>query len=151
MTRILVVHGPNLNLLGRREPEIYGTTTLDTINEQLRDAAREAGVEVEILQSNHEGEIVDFLNQGLGRVDGLILNAAAYTHYSVAIRDAVTALGVPSVEVHLTNIHAREGFRKRSLMAPVVTGQVVGLGAYGYVLALQGLLHFLAGKGCKTS
>jgi 3-dehydroquinate dehydratase-2 len=137
--RILVIHGPNLNLLGTREPEIYGRRTLAEIDARLAELGRGLGVAVEAFQSNHEGAIVDRIQQAIGACDGLIINAAAYTHTSVAIRDALSMLSVPVVEVHLSNIHRRETFRHTSLMADVVTGQVLGLGPAGYELALRAL------------
>ncbi|MCL5039111.1 MAG: type II 3-dehydroquinate dehydratase [Firmicutes bacterium] len=137
MTRILVIHGPNLNLLGQREPEVYGSLTLEEINRQLEQKAQELGVELTLRQSNHEGEIVEAIQQARDRFGAILINPAAYTHTSVAIRDAIVAVGLPVVEVHLSNIHAREEFRHRSLLAPVCQGQIVGLGAYGYLLGLM--------------
>ncbi len=139
LPKVLVIHGPNLNLLGRREPEIYGRTTLDEINRGLAALGATVGLAVETFQSNHEGEIVDRIQQAVSTCDGLIINAAAYTHTSIAIRDALALLEAPIVEVHLSNIHKREEFRRVSLMAGVVTGQIIGLGAPGYRLALQAL------------
>jgi 3-dehydroquinate dehydratase-2 len=141
--KILVIHGPNLNLLGRREPEIYGRTTLDEINRGLAGLGARMGLTVETFQSNHEGEIVDRIQRAAGSCAGLIINAAAYTHTSIAIRDALSMLEVPMIEVHLSNIHAREAFRHESLLAGVVTGQIVGLGAAGYRLALQALAEMM--------
>ena len=138
-SRILVIHGPNLNLLGRREPEIYGRTTLDEINRDLTELGAQLGVGVDTFQSNHEGAIVDRIQQAADSCDGLIINAAAFTHTSIAIRDALSVLAVPIIEVHLSNIHRRETFRHTSMMAGVVTGQILGLGAVGYVLALRAL------------
>jgi 3-dehydroquinate dehydratase-2 len=137
--RILVIHGPNLNLLGRREPEIYGRTTLDEINGQLAALAAQLGLMLDTFQSNHEGAIVDRIQQAAGVYDGLIINAAAFTHTSIAIRDALSMLKAPVIEVHLSNIHRREPFRHTSMTAGVVTGQILGLGAAGYALALRGL------------
>jgi len=137
--RILVIHGPNLNLLGRREPEIYGRTTLDEINGQLSELSAQLGLALDTFQSNHEGAIVDRIQQAAGVYDGLIINAAAFTHTSIAIRDALAMLKAPIIEVHLSNIHRREPFRHTSLTAGVVTGQILGLGACGYALALRGL------------
>ena len=137
--RILVIHGPNLNLLGRREPEIYGRTTLDEINGHLAALAAQLGLALDTFQSNHEGAIVDRIQQAAGVYDGLIINAAAFTHTSIAIRDALSILKAPVIEVHLSNIHRREPFRHISLTAGVVTGQIIGLGAAGYALALRGL------------
>jgi 3-dehydroquinate dehydratase-2 len=137
--RILVIHGPNLNLLGRREPEIYGRTTLDEINSHLTALGAQLGLALDTFQSNHEGAIVDRIQQAAGVYDGLIINAAAFTHTSIAIRDALAMLKVPVIEVHLSNIHRREPFRHTSMTAGVVTGQILGLGAAGYALALRGL------------
>jgi 3-dehydroquinate dehydratase-2 len=141
--RILVLHGPNLNLLGRREPEIYGRTTLDEINRQLAELGAQLGLEVDTFQSNHEGDIVDRIQQAADRCDGVIINAAAFTHTSVAIRDALAALHMPVIEVHLSNIHRRDPFRHTSLTAGVVTGQILGLGASGYALALRALAEIV--------
>jgi len=141
--RILVIHGPNLNLLGRREPEIYGRTTLDEINGRLAALGGQLGLAVDTFQSNHEGAIVDRIQQAAGVYDGLIINAAAFTHTSVAIRDALAMLVAPVIEVHLSNIHRREPFRHTSLTAGVVTGQILGLGAAGYTLALRGLAEMV--------
>jgi ribulose-phosphate 3-epimerase len=141
--RILVLHGPNLNRLGRREPEIYGRTTLDEINGQLAALGAQLGLTLDTFQSNHEGAIVDRIQQAAGVYDGLIINAAAFTHTSIAIRDALAMLEVPAIEVHLSNIHKREAFRHTSLMAAVVTGQIVGLGPSGYQLALRALAEMI--------
>ncbi len=138
--KILVLHGPKLNLLGRREPEIYGAMSLEAINQKLAERAAKAGVELEIIQSNHEGVLVDALHGAADRVQGVIINPAALTHYSIALRDAIASLQVPVVEVHLSNIYAREDFRHRSVLAPVVWGQITGLGPLGYILALEALL-----------
>lgn len=137
--RILVINGPNLNMLGTREPEKYGTTTLASIVSGLRDQASAATPKIDIVdfQSNHEGAIVDFLQAQAGEADGLIINAGAFTHYSYAIRDAIANAALPTVEVHITNIHAREPFRHHSVIADIVVGQVVGLGVAGYGLALE--------------
>jgi 3-dehydroquinate dehydratase-2 len=140
MTRILVVHGPNLGSLGNREPHIYGRTTLPEINARLAAVAKDRGVSLEVYQSNHEGAILDKLEESSGSIDGLVINPGGLTHTSVVLRDAVAGLGIPAVEVHLTNIHSREPFRRQSLLSDVVLGQVVGLGSYGYILALLGLL-----------
>ena len=140
MKKILVVNGPNLNLLGKREPEIYGSTTLKDIEDRIRARAKKSGVEVDFFQSNHEGAIVDALQDAEGKYSFIIINAAAYTHTSVAIRDALCAISVPAIEVHLSNIHKREEFRHNSLIAPVVMGQVLGFGAESYMVALAAAL-----------
>ena len=145
MDKVLVLHGPNLNLLGKREPEIYGRTTLDDINGRIAARAKEAGMEADFLQSNHEGVLVDALQgapeKGYAFV---ILNAAAFTHYSVAIRDAIAAIDVPVIEVHLSNIHRREEFRRHSVISPVVIGQIAGFGAESYMAALEIVIRRLA-------
>lgn len=143
MATILVLHGPNLNLLGRREPEVYGTTTLEEINASLRQLAEAEGLELETLQSNHEGDLIDTLHRSMGYAAGVIINPGALAHYSLSLRDALAALSVPVVEVHLSNIHAREPFRHQSVVAPVVTGQISGLGPAGYRLALTYLAERL--------
>ena len=137
MKKILVIHGPNLNLLGEREPDIYGTTTLSGINSGIEALAKELGVAVECFQSNHEGEIVEKIGKSRGMYTALMINPAAYTHTSVAIRDAIAAAGTPAIEVHLSNIFAREEFRQKSLIAPVCRGQISGFGAESYLLALR--------------
>jgi len=137
LLKILVLNGPNLNLLGRREPEIYGALTLEDINETLRKRAEEMGAAIDFRQSNHEGTLVDVIQGAEGEYDFIILNAAAFTHYSVALRDAISAISVPVIEVHLSNIHKREEFRHKSVIAPVVMGQVVGFGAESYLGALE--------------
>ena len=136
MPRILVLHGPNLNLLGTREPEIYGYTTLDDINTMIAARAAEAGIETAFYQSNHEGDLVDAIQQANHKFDFIIFNAAAFTHYSIAIRDAIAAIDVPVIEVHLSNIHQREEFRHTSVLAPVAMGQICGLGVESYLAAL---------------
>jgi 3-dehydroquinate dehydratase-2 len=136
--RILFINGPNLNLLGTRETDIYGKTSLAEIEASVRQRAGALGVEVEFFQSNHEGEIVDRIGKCLQQqVDAIVMNPAAYTHTSVAIRDAVAAVKVPTVEIHLSNIHARESFREKSLIAPVCVGQISGFGSLSYVLGLE--------------
>lgn len=135
--RVLVLNGPNLNLLGTRKPEIYGTTTLADIERMMRKRAAELGIEMDFMQTNYEGELVEAIQKAKGKYQYLILNAAAYTHTSVAIRDAIEAVELPAVEIHLSNIHAREEFRHHSLIAPVCVGQICGFGAKSYLLALQ--------------
>jgi len=134
---ILVIHGPNLDLLGRREPDVYGETTLEEINAGLKSIAAEEGVGLEIRQSNHEGKIVEMIGKAIGRFDAILMNPAAYTHTSVAIRDAILSAGIPVVEVHLSNIYAREEFRRTSLIAPVAVGQVSGFGPMSYYLGFR--------------
>jgi 3-dehydroquinate dehydratase II len=141
--RILVLNGPNLNLLGRRSPEIYGSSTLADVERQLQEAAAEFGCEVECRQSNHEGDLVSWIGEAMGVMDGLIINPGAYTHTSIALRDAIEGTGIPAVEVHISNIQAREEFRHHSLSAPVCVGQVCGFGVAGYVLALRALAQWL--------
>ncbi len=141
--RIEVLHGPNLNLLGPREPEIYGSGTLGEVDEGIRSVAAELGVDVDILQSNHEGVLVDRIQETSGSADGYVVNAGGYTHTSVALRDALVASGRPFVEVHLSNVHGRERFRRRSLLASAALGTVGGFGAASYTLALRGLVRHL--------
>jgi 3-dehydroquinate dehydratase II len=143
MRRVLVVHGPNLNLLGTRQPEIYGTVGLAAINTALEKAARDRSTEIRVFQSNAEGAIIDALHDGRGWAEGIIINPGAYTHYSYAIADALASVNLPAVEVHLSNIYAREEWRRRSVMAPVVIGTICGLGWRGYVLALEALVELL--------
>lgn len=141
--KILVVNGPNLNMLGVREPEIYGSVTLAGIEEKMREQARELGVDIEFYQSNHEGDLIDCLQQARDRVDGVIINAGGLTHYSVALHDALKALKVPAVEVHMSNIYKREEFRRHSLISPAVEGGIFGFGEHSYYLALQALAGLL--------
>jgi len=135
--KVLFLNGPNLNLLGQREPDVYGRTTLAEIEARLRDQAQKLKVNVDFRQSNLEGELVAWIQQAKGQFDVIVLNAAAYTHTSIALRDAIAASGVPTIEIHLSNIHAREEFRHKSLIAPVCRGQITGFGPNSYLLALE--------------
>jgi 3-dehydroquinate dehydratase-2 len=144
--KILIINGPNLNLLGTREPFHYGKKSLEDINSDISAAAARFGAEVEFFQSNHEGELIDLIQKGPSISDGIVLNAGALSHYSYAIRDAVSAIDIPVVEVHMSNIFAREEFRHYSVLSPVVAGQVCGFGAYGYIMAVYGLLNFAGGQ-----
>ena len=137
MNKILVINGPNLNLLGTREPEIYGSTKLSDINDLLKKHADKLGVSINFIQSNIEGEIINAIQQAPGIYDFILLNAAAFTHYSIAIRDAIAAISVPVIEIHLSNVHAREEFRHHSVIAPVVMGQISGFGIDSYIAALD--------------
>jgi 3-dehydroquinate dehydratase-2 len=143
--RILVLHGPNLNLLGSREPELYGRTTLEEIDRRLEEQAAKAGVELRCFQSNHEGVLIDQIHEARSWADGILINPGAFTHTSVALRDALAGAGLPTVEVHLTNVHAREPFRRRSFVTPVAKGIVAGFGPESYRLGLEALLHALEG------
>jgi 3-dehydroquinate dehydratase-2 len=139
MTNILVLHGPNLNLLGTREPGVYGSVTLTEINAMLEEAASKREVTLRILQSNHEGALIDAIHEARGWADGIVINAGAFTHTSYALRDAIAAVGIPTVEVHLSNIHAREPFRHTSVIAPACKGQIAGFGVQSYLLGLAAL------------
>ena len=139
--KVLFLNGPNLNLLGQREPEVYGRSTLADIEAKVRARARKLKVDVDFRQSNLEGELVDWIQQAKGQFDVIVLNAAAYTHTSIALRDAIVAADVPTVEIHLSNIHAREEFRHKSLIAPVCRGQILGFGADSYLLALEASIN----------
>ncbi len=143
MVKILILHGPNLNMLGTRQPEIYGTVTLEQINNRLRHKAESIESEIEVFQSNSEGELIDIIQKIGASCDGLIINPGAYTHYSIALRDAIAGLAKPTIEVHLSNIYAREPFRHASVIAPVCRGQISGLGWRGYLLALEALVGLL--------
>ena len=144
VARILVLHGPNLNLLGQREPEIYGRQTLADIDADLAAAAKELGVEIECFQSNHEGELIDRIQEAMGTAVGILINPAGFTHSSVALRDALVATGLPVVEVHLSNVFAREAFRHHSYVSPIALGVVSGLGARGYRFGLEALAAHVA-------
>ena len=144
--KIAILNGPNLNLLGTREPHIYGRESLADIESSLRAVASEVGAELEFAQHNGEGELIDAIHQLRGHVNGVVINAGAYTHTSIAIRDALSAIGVPFVEVHITNVYAREPERRHSMLAPAAVGVVVGLGTYGYELALRGLARSLSAR-----
>lgn len=143
MRKILLLNGPNLNLLGEREPAIYGATTLEQIVAQATELAQSVGLELQHIQSNHEGALIDALHEARAWAHGVILNAGAYTHTSIALRDAISAIGLPVIEVHLSNIHAREPFRHTSLIAPVCVGQITGFGADSYLLAVQAMAWLL--------
>ncbi|MFD1018715.1 type II 3-dehydroquinate dehydratase [Thalassobacillus hwangdonensis] len=147
MMRLLILNGPNLNLLGQRETDVYGTASLDEIVAQVKETVQPFGYEVEDFQSNHEGELIDRLHVSKGKVEGIIFNPAAYTHTSIAIRDAISAIETPVIEVHLSNVHKREAFRHQSLIAPVCEGQIVGLGIQGYRLAALALVEKAKSEG----
>ncbi len=140
---IYVLHGPNLNLLGKREPNVYGIITLDEINEVLKDIADREGIEIRCLQSNWEGQIVDWIHEAQNQAQGILINPGAFTHYSIAIRDALASVALPTVEVHLSNIYNREEFRKASVIAPIVQGQISGFGQLSYELGLMGLIKII--------
>jgi len=149
---VLFLNGPNLNLLGQREPEVYGKTTLADIEANVRKQAKTLKVDIDFRQSNLEGQLVDWIQDAKGRFDVIVINAAAYTHTSIALRDAIAAVGVPTIEIHLSNVHAREKFRHKSLIAPVCCGQITGFGANSYVLALQASINVNVGlKSKKTA
>ena len=141
--RVLVLHGPNLNLLGKREPEIYGATTLENINDMLNARAAALGLEVVIIQTNYEGKLVDAIQQAQDNYACIIINPAAFTHYSIAVRDALAAVRVPAIEVHLSNIYRREEFRHHSVIAPIAIGQIAGFGANSYLLALEAASYLI--------
>lgn len=144
--KILFLNGPNLNLLGQREPEVYGKTTLADIEKKVRERAGQLQAEIAFRQSNLEGELVSWIQEAKGQFDVIVLNAAAYTHTSIALRDAIAAVGVPTIEIHLSNVHAREEFRHKSLIAPVCRGQIVGFGEKSYVLAVEAAVYVNVGK-----
>jgi len=143
LKKILVIHGPNLNMLGQREPDIYGHRMLDEIDKELKALGEDLGLQVESFQSNHEGVIVDRIQLAVGSCDGILINPAAYTHTSIAIRDALSLLDIPVVEIHLSNIYKREPFRHKSLIADIVAARISGFGARGYLLALEGMAKML--------
>ncbi len=147
--RILVLHGPNLNMLGKREPEVYGSLTLEQLNAELAAQAAKLGVAVECRQSNHEGVLVDMIQTADGEYDCIIINPAAFTHYSIAVRDALAAISTPAIEVHLSNIYRREEFRHHSVTAPVTVGQIAGFGSQGYILALYAAVDIIMRGGKK--
>lgn len=138
--RIMVIHGPNLNLLGIREKNVYGSESYKSINNKILAYAEKLGIEIQIFQSNHEGEIIDNIHHALGKFDGIVMNPGAYTHYSYAIRDAIKGVDIPTVEVHLSNVHAREEFRSKSVIAPVCKGQISGFGGNSYILGINAIL-----------
>jgi 3-dehydroquinate dehydratase-2 len=144
--RVLILHGPNLNLLGEREPGVYGTVTLEEVNRRLRERAHTLGVELEVFQSNHEGELIDRLHEARHRVQAVVINPGALTHYSLALHDAIKAVDLPAVEVHLSNIYAREDFRRLSVVAPAATGQIAGFGVMSYLLALEAAVYLAKGE-----
>lgn len=139
--KIVVIQGPNLNMLGQREQNIYGPVTLDQIHAQMQETAQQAGVEIEFFQSNLEGELVDKIQECFGEAHGIIINPAAYTHTSIALRDAISAVGLPTIEVHVSNIYRREEFRQKSLTAPVCAGQIAGFGPLGYHMAMIAMIN----------
>ncbi len=142
-SKIAVIHGPNLNFVGIREPEVYGYKTLKDINRDILKKASALNVEVDLFQSNHEGEIVDFIQEGYNKYEGIIINPGGLTHYSIVLRDALVAFKIPVIEVHLSNIHQREDFRHVSVVAPIAVGQICGLGAEGYLYALEAMVSIL--------
>ena len=144
--KILFLNGPNLNLLGQREPEVYGRTTLADIEAKVRDRAKKLGAEIDFRQTNLEGELVSWIQEAKGHFDVIVINAAAYTHTSVALRDAIAAVGLPTIEIHLSNVHAREEFRHKSLIAPVCRGQIIGFGVNSYILAVEASVNVIEAR-----
>ena len=144
MKKILVINGPNLNLLGKREPHIYGTTTIEDVNQQMEELAGEKDLKLTFFQSNHEGKIIDQIHEARERFDGIIINPGAFTHYSYAIADAVSAVSIPTIEVHISNIYKREAFRQHSVIAGVAVGQISGLGIFGYLAAVSYFADYFA-------
>jgi 3-dehydroquinate dehydratase II len=144
--KVLFLNGPNLNLLGQREPEVYGRATLADIEAKVRERAKELKVEIDFRQSNQEGELVGWIQEAKGKFDVIVINAAAYTHTSIALRDAIVGVGVSTIEIHLSNIHAREEFRHKSLIAPVCCGQICGFGQKSYILALEASVYVKENK-----
>ena len=144
--KILFLNGPNLNLLGQRETDVYGTTTLAEIEAKVRERGKKLGADIDFRQSNLEGELVGWIQEAKAKFDVIVLNAAAYTHTSIALRDAIVAVGVPTIEIHLSNVHAREEFRHKSLIAPVCHGQIVGFGVYSYILGVEAAVNVNEGR-----
>lgn len=147
--KILIIHGPNLNLLGKREPEIYGTLTLEDINQRIRALAKELGVEVSCVQSNHEGVLVQAIHDAMGLYQAIVINPGAYTHTSIALRDAISSAGIPTVETHISNIYRREDFRKHSYISGVAIGQIAGFGVDSYLLGLRAAIAAASDAGSK--
>jgi 3-dehydroquinate dehydratase-2 len=144
--RVLFLNGPNLNLLGHREPDVYGKTSLADVEARVRGRANSLGASIDFRQTNSEGELVTWIQESKGKFDAIVINAAAYTHTSIALRDAISAVGVPAIEIHLSNVHAREEFRHRSLIAAVCRGQITGFGPYSYILGLEAAVNINGGK-----
>lgn len=143
MRTIAVIHGPNLNMLGTREPEVYGSTSIEQVNKNIKKHADKLNIEVEIFQSNHEGQIVDFIQNGYNKFQGIVINPGGLTHYSIVLRDALVSVKLPAIEVHISNIHQREEFRHKSVIAPVAVGQISGLGTDGYIYALSAIVNVI--------